>query len=162
MKGIVGIVTLASLLVLRRDAPAQQSDTSASSKITDRLSVVPDPRLSLYPRTDAVLGDPATTALERLARSVKASAADTTQKLWPKLALGGGIVAALAVTGFALLKCDANCRDDGSLGRLPPVCRCRCSRRRGDWRSDRLDRGLEQVARAIATKATFRGCRRGP
>ncbi len=120
MKGIVGIVTLASLLVLRRDAPAQQSDTSASSKITDRLSVVPDPRLSLYPRTDAVLGDPATTALERLARSVKASAADTTQKLWPEFALGGGIVAALAVTGFALLKCDANCRDDGSLGRLPP------------------------------------------
>ncbi len=113
---VVGLV-----LGMGRSVLAQGADgTTIEILATTPLAV--DPRLPFY-ATVTPAADRANhvTAASHLTESVKRSAAEAQKRYWPEFALGGAVIGGVGLAGFAVLKCDSNCRDDGSLGIWMPT-----------------------------------------
>jgi hypothetical protein len=99
---------------------AQHADSTAAL-FTGRAPVAADPRLTLYVTYAPEAGNRANRAPtpRHLAESVRQ--ATEHKRHWPEFALGGAVVGGVGLAGFAIVKCDAGCRDDGSLGGWLPA-----------------------------------------
>jgi hypothetical protein len=116
---MMALVVLASSL--GRALEGQQPDSGARAiiepgtlTIDARLVVDAPPVIAASEQRNKESG------LRRLEAAARQPQAAARKHYWPEFALGGAIVGGVGIGAFAIVNCDANCRDDGSLGRLPP------------------------------------------